>query len=344
MEAFLISRCLSRTAFALAVTVCTAGAARAQQQHDVIFNQGYIESLQRDRSFDINDLNAVFAYVFEQLPPRVKVYPTENYYYFSFGYRGVSYSGNMRLDVKDRDEGVIHFAYFNQSEPWNTELVSRYKPLSQVDGVKVEKVGNLLYRVTAGDKQVEFELNNLSKVVPPPDMVGEGESYIGPVFDESGLRFFLMFHPQDKRFSFVLDESGPQSEELVTYSPSDPDILLGTRTGFAFFRDRFRDRKLLVGVYQGNVENNNYFDGPFDQLPDNFLKGEELKNAIVTIYPDLKDDIDAYGNFKEQDGRFLVNPYANYSFLNELEAYRRCTSASMPRQEFYKCLQPPDQQ
>ena len=328
----------------LLIAAGLAPPAHAQQSADVTFNQSYVESVQRERSFEVTDLLAVFNHVFERLPDRVKVYPTENYYYFSFGHRGVVYSGNLRLDVKDRDEGIIHFAYFNQSEPWNTELISRYKPLSLVDGVKVEKLGNLLYQVTAKNKQVVFELNDLAAVVPPPEAVGEGETFIGPVFDESGIRFFLMFHRQDKRFSFVLDETAPKVEELVTYSPSDPDILLGTRTGFAFYRDRFRERKLLVGVYQGNVENNNYFDGPFDQLPDNFLRGDELKDAIVTIHPDLKDEIDRFGNFKEQDGRFLVNPYSNYSFLNELEAYRRCASSTMPRQDFYKCLQPPDQQ
>ena len=26
---------------------------------------------------------------------------------------------------------------------------------------------------------------------------------------------------------------------------------------------------------------NNYFDGPFDQLPDNFIKGNALRNAFV---------------------------------------------------------------
>ena len=34
-----------------------------------------------------------------QLPERVKVYPTENYYYFGFLHDGIRYAGNIRLDA-----------------------------------------------------------------------------------------------------------------------------------------------------------------------------------------------------------------------------------------------------
>ena len=30
---------------------------------------------------------------------------------------------------------------------------------------------------------------------------------------------------------------------------------------------------------------NNYFDGPFDQLPDNFIAGEALRDAILSVRP-----------------------------------------------------------
>jgi len=332
-----------RRLFAGAAFSLAAGAAGAENATNGIFlNQNYIEAVRAAPDFAIEDLSAVFGHVFSALPDRAKVYPTENYFYFSFGYKGLVYAGNLRLDVKDRDEGVLHFAYFNQTEDWNAELMTQYRPLSLVDGVKVEKVEDLLYRVSFKEKSVLFALNDLSGVAPPAEMVGEGESHLGPVFDESGVQFFLLFHKQDKRFMFVLNESGPKAEEFVPYSEGDPSILLGMRTGFAFYKDRYLERKILIAVYAGNVENNNYFDGPFDQLPDNFLKGDELKDAILTLYPDLKDEIDRFGNFKEQEGRFLINPYINYSFLNELEAYRRCGDAELSRSDYYRCLQPAD--
>ena len=60
-----------------------------------------------------------------------------------------------------------------------------------------------------------------------------------------------------------------------------PHVLIGRRSGFAFFKDIALHRKLLVGVYAGNIDVNNYLDGPFDQLPDNFLEGDELRPAIL---------------------------------------------------------------
>ena len=49
----------------------------------------------------IDDIKAVFRLVFKSLPDKVKVYPTENYYYFYFYHDGVKYAGNFRFDVED---------------------------------------------------------------------------------------------------------------------------------------------------------------------------------------------------------------------------------------------------
>jgi hypothetical protein len=239
----------------------------ARADSGITFNQSYIETLYVDREFEIEEISAVFGHIFAALPDRVKVYPTENYYYFTFQHDGLNYAGNMRLDVRDRDEGILHFVYFNQPEAWNSELTVQYRALSAVDGVKVEKVEDLLYRVTFGEKSVLFALNDLRDVRPSADKVAPGETFVGPVFDESGLQFYLMFHPEEKRFTYVLNESATLAERLLPYSENDPNIFLGARTGFAFYRDRFQDRKILVGVYAGNVENNNFFDGPSTSCP-----------------------------------------------------------------------------
>ncbi|MFY9626042.1 MAG: hypothetical protein WAJ91_16890, partial [Rhodoplanes sp.] len=47
-------------------------------------NQSYIEEVDRQTKLAIDDPMAVFTFVFNSLPDRVKVYPTENYYYFTF--------------------------------------------------------------------------------------------------------------------------------------------------------------------------------------------------------------------------------------------------------------------
>ncbi len=335
---------LARAAAGLLLLSSPGIAAATECSNGVTCNQDYINSISADPGFAIDSIPDVFGHVFASLPERVTVYPTENYFYFTFGYNGLVYAGNMRLDVKDRDAGVLHFAYFNKTEDWNFDLLTQYRPLTAADGVKVEKVEDLLYRVTFRGKSTLFALNDLGDVAPPPDQVAAGEEYLGPVFDESGVQFYLLFHRADKRFMFVLNEAAPKTEELMPYSDGDPSILIGMRTGFAFYQDRYQDRKILVGVYVGNVDNNNYFDGPFDQLPDNFLAGDTLKNAILAVYPDLEGQIDRLGNFVGHEGRFLVNPYTNYLYLNELEAFRRCGDAQLTRVAYYDCLQPFDEQ
>ena len=47
-------------------------------------NQSYVEELARPTELDAGNLMSVFGYVMSQLPERVNVYPTENYYYFGF--------------------------------------------------------------------------------------------------------------------------------------------------------------------------------------------------------------------------------------------------------------------
>ncbi|WP_163364710.1 hypothetical protein, partial [Escherichia coli] len=79
---------------------------------------------------------------------------------------------------------------------------------------------------------------------------------------------------------------------------------VGQRTGFAFYRDG--DRKILIGVNERNSRLNTYFDGPFDQLPENFIEGETLREAIVAAAPEIKGKIDRLGTFSDGSGRFLI--------------------------------------
>ena len=329
-----------------------AGAAEADglptDEEDIVYNAGivlnmdYVEKARAEQYFDIEDTLETFAYVLGSLPEQVTVYPTENYFYFSFFYGGMEYSGNIRLDVSDRDDGIVHFAYFSKTEPWNMELLTRYKPLSAQDGVTVEKIDELIYQISYNGISVEFQLNDLSDVVPPKARVAPQEDYLGPVFDESGVEFYFLFDRTLRQFRFVLNETGTQSDILVPYSQDTPVILVGMRTGFVFFDDRRQDRRLLIGVNRINVDANNYFDGPFDQLPDNFIEGEELRDAILAKHPSLRGEIGRLGGFKGQDGRFLVNPYVNYYQLRELDAFYRCIDPNLDRDAYYQCLAPPD--
>ena len=286
----------------------------------------------------LSDPKAMLTFVLESLPDRVKVYPTENYYYFNFYSQGVRYAGNLRLDMMDRDKGKLHFAYFEDLQEWKAEAPLTYNVFDQADGVLVEKIDYLVYRVTFREKQVVFELNDLSKVVPPAHVIGVDEKYLGPVFDDSGMRFFLVFNPALKVFHYILDET-VRIPDQFRQSALTNRILIGVRTGFAYYLDLRMNRKILIGVFEANSRVNNSFDGPFDQLPDNFVKDDELRDAILAVEPSLTGKIDRVGGSFDGSGRFLVGPYAMYRNENQLYPFHYCAIAKdVPAERYYQCF------
>src|SRR5262245_32554469 len=79
---------------AASLFVLAAEPASAQDVPRLTTNQAYVEELARAIALDVADPMAVFAFVLDSLPDRVKVYPTENYFYFTFIHQGVPYAGN----------------------------------------------------------------------------------------------------------------------------------------------------------------------------------------------------------------------------------------------------------
>ena len=316
----------------LGVTAAQAGAPQ------LYTNQSFVEDAIAAPSLPIANPMAMFSYVLSNLPERVKVYPTENYYYFSFTHDHVRYAGNIRLDVVDRDQGKVNFAYYVDLAEWKDQDPITYALLDQRNGVKVEKIEPLVYRISYGARSVVFELNDLSKVKPPASLLGADETYIGPVFDESAMRFLLIFNRKLKVFHYVLDETIPIADQLIP-SPGSERILIGKRTGFAYYRDDKIDRKILIGVFEGNARVNNYYDGPFDQLPDNFIEGETLRQAILAVDPSLDGKIDRYGITPGSQDRYLVAPYRHYRSDDDLLPFLRCaTNKRVPAARYYECF------
>jgi hypothetical protein len=319
----------------LACTLLSAGVRAETPQLQT--NQSYVEELARPTELNVTDPIAVFGYVMSQLPERVKVYPTENYYYFWFLHDGIRYAGNIRLDASNRDDGKVVFAYFEDTSEWYDDPPVPHAILDQEQGVKVEKVAPLLYRVSYQGKSVEFALNDLRDVKPPPAMLGPDEQFLGPIFDESGVQFFLVFNRTLKIFHYLLNENAPVPDKF--FSPkAKARILVGKRTGFAFYQDHRLDRKILIGAFEGNVRANNYFDGPFDQLPDNFIEGEALRDAILSVQPRLKGRIDRFGASSDGSIRFMIGPYMSYRALSDLNVVDRCAVAQHKRPNYYRCF------
>ncbi|PLX38972.1 MAG: hypothetical protein C0606_00005 [Hyphomicrobiales bacterium] len=301
-------------------------------------NQAYVEEVTARSELDITNTDAVFDYAFAQLPDVVKVYPTENYYYFRFAHNGVIFSGNFRFDTTVPKVDRVYFAYFETFTDWRRDEIDQFKGFSDADGVKVEKLAPLVYSVTSKGKTVRFELNDLTNVKPPEGVLNDDERYLGPVFDESGVQFYLVYNAGIKNFLYVLNEQQPIPDELYALEGSDR-TLVGRRTGFAFYKDDKRERKILVGVHSHNVETNTYLDGPFDQLPDNFIVGDELKEAILEADPSYAGQIDRFGVLPGGEERFLIAPYMSFTYQDDLLAVPHCTSdPQVPASDYYNCF------
>jgi hypothetical protein len=317
----------------------TGAAAQSGTLPRPYFNEAYAEEAMRATVLETGNPMAVFAFVLGSLPDRVKVYPTENYYYFYFIHQHVRYAGNFRLDIIDRDEGKVHFTYYKDFAEWmRDESAITHVVLDGAAGVTVEKIAPLTYRVSHDGKAVAFELNDLSHVQPPPGSLGTDEVYVGPIFDESAIRFFLVFNRKLKIFHYILDESIDVADEFVPISATD-HIQIGRRTGFAFYRDDRLNRKILIGVFEGNTLVNNYFDGPFDQLPDNFIEGEALRDAILAAAPRFAGKIDRFGISPDRKTRYLIGPYRRYRTEKELVLFHTCaTDKRIPPARYYECF------
>jgi len=322
----------------LAVAIAQCATAQAADPPRLDLHQTYIEEALARVTLDVSDPMAVFAFVFASLPDTVKVYPTENYYYFRFMANGVAYAGNIRLDASNRDQGKVEFDYYEDTTGWREDTPGEFRTLDRSNGVAVERIARLRYRITYKNKSVVFELNDLSGVKPPAGSLSPHETFIGPVFDDSGIRFFLVYNAALNNFLFILDETAAVADGFFP-APFSDRILVGKRTGFVFYRDHRLDRKIMIGAYEENVRVNNYLDGPFDQLPDNFIEGDALRDAILKVQPDLKGKIDRFGAVPGGELRYLIAPYRLYKRVDEFRRTERCAERHR-RQEgaYYRCF------
>jgi hypothetical protein len=228
----------------------------------------------------------------------------------------------------------VEFSYYEDRAAWLQDTEGTGLALGPSRGVTVEQVEPLAYRVSYGKKSVVFALNDLSQVKPPAAALAPNDQFIGPVFDESAIRFFLVFNTKLKLFHYILDETVKPADVFVPAPVGDGRILIGKRTGFAVYRDQRRDRKILIGVYHDNVVANNYLDGPFDQMPDNFIEGDSFQQAILAVAPHLKGQINRYGSFAD-GARVAVAPYMEYRSPKDLAIFYRCATSRRIAAEWY---------
>ena len=297
----------------------------------VTFNEHEIE--EKARRVDLDDPMRVFSHVFSHLDDEVMVYPTENYYYFGLYANGRKYSGNFRLHPKTRDKGQVDFAYFDTSDPnWK-----RHQVLGEKDGVIVRKVDELTYAIRYSERSVTFHLNPIGQGSADVSIRSSGEEHIGRSVDESGLVLILAFDYRANGFLWILDRNQMMDVPLVQLSPT---LAVHVPSGFVFFRFPGTERYVLAAVDRWHVVRNTYFDGPFDQLPDNWLDDTSFRVMAERAMPSIKGRINARGEYNNSEMRVAIQPYMHYHFLGDVLAREAaCWQLGMPSSAlFIRCL------
>ncbi len=322
-----------------ALTAGCAGEPERPPARRIVTNEAFINGLYM--GLDLTDQREVFRFVFSQLDDEVTVYPSENYYYFEFTARGKTLAGSISLFPEDRDSARVGFGYATRLEDkarhkryFNTGEGAK---LTAQDGVRLEALDAFTYAVRFEGKTVRFHLYNPGLEPPQKAALRPDERFVGPSFDESGLRFYLLFNETTSKLFWILNEDGFVPE---TFRTTDIEgVVIGDRTEFAFYVDSVQTRKILIGVAGLNVLHNNWYDGPFDQMPDNYVyTGQiDLKKYLMAHYGYEASAIDDYGNYGAAS-RVPVAPYTVYFSEDALRLVETCTASEPEPPAFYACL------
>lgn len=287
----------------------------------------------QENSVDFKNIDQMFGYIFKNIPPYAVVYPTETYFYYSFELNGKTIGGNLRF--LDAHQGGIHIGYFNAQDPHGETF---HKIMTAADGLSINKLSESLYCLWYNNKPALFRVSAIASEPPINLPLLTEEEWVTQIHDESGLRWHLLFNTATDSFYYVLNESAGVTDKFQALH-EDSRFLRGERTRFILYNDSETSRKFLVGVSRENIFWNNYFDGPFDQVPPRLPIREKLERAYP--YTRYAGGIDAHGNFNSPQftgSRVAISPYYDYEKIEDLLSYlKRCEKIS-ERSKFWSCL------
>lgn len=280
--------------------------------------------------------NEVLNDLFRQIGPVASIFPTENYYYFSFYRGGKSYSGSLRLAVDSRDKGILQFVCYESYTSWLEDdgADGILKDLSKDDGVLVKKINNFEYDIEFEGVVVKFLLNKIDQT-PDNDKLGTGEKFAGRLFDESGLVFDLVYNTTEKVFYFMLNTKSRVTDAFVRLKDK---VYVGKRTGFVFFEDIILKRFILIAVHSEEIYKNSPYDGPFDQLPENFYKELGFWGYVYDAHPELLGKLTAGGTYREARLIFGIMAYRAYVSKKDLGFINSCTRQNRKQTKLMLCL------
>ena len=273
---------------------------------------------------ELRDPMRVLQEVLTALPESVAVLPTENYCYWQLHGAGKCLWGNLRLASGLREQGRISFAYSEHPRQADRGQIAGAVRPGAAEGVTVECPDAFTCAVAYAGRRVVFHLHKIPQLSPRGFALRNGEHFVARTFDESGLPFFLIYHRPLRAFFWVLNEEQPVDETFT----ANGEASCGGRTGFVFYKDG--DRRVLVSVSRASRDANDYFDGPFDQLADNYADQTNLRAFLEEGYPQFRGRIDKWGYLQSRsDGRRVaVGTCQAHDSVAEAVAFIRAARAS----------------
>lgn len=253
--------------------------------------------------------------VFAELPDDVAVLPTEHYFYWQRSMDGQPLHGNLRFANGLRERGILSFGYAG-------EQVAESQHFTAVEGVVLSCADAFTVSVGFRGKCVRFHLHELPQA-PPSFALHADERFVERTCDESGCQFYLIYLTTENCFLWMLEETPAAPLEVL-----QPSIYLDRRTGFVFWKQD--DRFVLAGVAHANIQANNAFDGPFDQLADNYALTSGRQALLEKAVPECAGRIDAWGNYLDtpKPQRVALVPYCPYTSLDQAQAFVTAAIAS----------------
>ena len=310
-------------------------------QRGFLTNDAFISGLHTGLHLDSAD--EVFDYVMDQIGEEVTVYPSENYYYFKFPASGKTVTGSLHLILNDPENMSIGLGYVHKIEDKHRQkdYAMPGESLYYEDGdgvVEMEMIDDFTCLVNYKDRQIVFHLYKSGMKLPVKAILLPEEEYVGPSFDESGLQFYLIYNTEGRSLYWILNEDVFVPE---AFAHVHSDVVIGDRTQFAFYLDSVNNRKVLVGVEGRNVLHNNWYDGPFDQMPDNYVRLDSIRLLpyLEAHYPYHKGNMNRFGRFLDRPGtRVPVAPYRVYWNYEDLTFVDSLKSDSLSRTDFYRSI------
>lgn len=285
---------------------------------------------------DVMDPRLVFGELFDEMPDDVAIRPSENCLYFSFSTKDEeAYRGCIKVPARLPSSGMVSI-FYRHKEDANRAHVGK---LGANEGVSLQRVTPLSYVATVNQKSVEFHFQELRLSKPTRCKLRVSELFVAPCFDESGIYFSLLFDTDTNCFLWIVNDDYPTHDEFTEIFPN---IEIGCRSRFVVLNDRRNSRRVLVGVSKAEVKANSYYDGPFDQLPDNYIEtGDvEIQKFIHLNNPDRIGMVDCFGFFKMlRASRVAIIPYYIYddfAIFDKLSDAYRNESESLFFSQFLK--------